>query len=71
MIISNNIIIRIIYIYIKWYLCNCNACPQCGTYKIMNPLIFFFLKRNHMFTIFLQQILSSKLLLIVIIEAKK
>ena len=42
MIISNNIIIRIKNIYIKWYLCNCVACPQRGTYKITNAIIFFF-----------------------------
>ena len=41
MIISNNIIIRIKK-YIKWYLCNCVACPQHGTYEIANASNFLF-----------------------------
>ena len=40
-------------------------------YPFMSLCFFFFFWRNDMFTTFLQQILSGRLLLVIIIRAKK
>ena len=54
----------------KWIYFLGQVRQKVGVYKT-GSVFYIFIKRNDIFTTFLQKILSGKLLLIVIVEAKK
>ena len=62
--------IQSLYLFL-FFFCRKHLSVQTNLYSNIYIYIYIYKKRNDMFTTFSHQILSSRLLLVVIVEAKK